>query len=93
MYNVNDIRKDFPILERQVYGKPLVYLDNGATTQKPRKVVDAISEEYYSVNANVHRGVHFLSQQATELHEGGRERIRQFGSAGMAEKSKKRFCK
>ena len=69
MYNVEEIRADFPILARTVYGKPLVYLDNGATTQKPRCVVDAITDEYYSVNANVHRGVHFLSQQATELHE------------------------
>lgn len=78
MYDIEQIRKDFPILERQVYGKPLVYLDNGATTQKPRQVVDAMSEEYYSVNANVHRGVHFLSQQATELHEASRETVRRF---------------
>lgn len=56
MYDVNKIREDFPILSRTVYGKPLVYLDNGATTQKPRCVVDAMVEEYYSVNANVHRG-------------------------------------
>ena len=75
------IREDFPILSRQVYGKPLVYLDNGATTQKPRCVVDAIAEEYYSVNANVHRGVHFLSQQATELHEDSRETVRKFLNA------------
>ena len=75
------IREDFPILTRQVYGKPLVYLDNGATTQKPRCVVDAIAEEYYSVNANVHRGVHFLSQQATELHEDSRETVRKFLNA------------
>ncbi len=72
------IRADFPILSRQVYGKPLVYFDNGATTQKPRCVVDAITDEYYSVNANVHRGVHFLSQQATELHEASRETVRRF---------------
>ena len=78
MYNLSDIRKDFPILGREVYGKPLVYLDNGATTQKPRTVVDAITEEYYSVNANVHRGVHYLSQEATKLHEASRERVRQF---------------
>ena len=64
--NLQKIRADFPILSREVYGKPLVYFDNGATTQKPRQVVDAITDEYYSVNANVHRGVHFLSQQATE---------------------------
>ncbi len=78
MYDIQKIRADFPILSRQVYGKPLVYLDNGATTQKPRCVVDAINEEYYSVNANVHRGVHFLSQKATELHEAARETVRQF---------------
>ena len=81
MYNISDIRNDFPILGRQVYGKPLVYLDNGATTQKPRMVVDAITEEYYSVNANVHRGVHFLSQEATKLHEASRERVRSFINA------------
>lgn len=71
-------RSDFPILAREVYGKPLVYLDNAATTQKPRAVVDAIAAEYYNTNANVHRGVHFLSQQATELHEAARERVRRF---------------
>ena len=71
-------RSDFPILAREVYGKPLVYLDNAATTQKPRAVVDAISEEYYNTNANVHRGVHYLSQQATELHEAAREEVRRF---------------
>ena len=76
--DITKIREDFPILSRTVYGRPLVYLDNGATTQKPRCVVDAIAEEYYSVNANVHRGVHFLSQQATELHEAARETVRRF---------------
>lgn len=81
MYNVEEIRADFPILARTVYGKPLVYVDNGATTQKPRCVVDAITDEYYSVNANVHRGVHFLSQQATELHEASRETVRRFINA------------
>lgn len=81
MYNIQQIRVDFPILARTVYGKPLVYLDNGATTQKPRSVVEAITEEYYSVNANVHRGVHFLSQQATELHEASRETVRRFINA------------
>ncbi len=81
MYNLNEIRADFPILSREVYGKPLVYLDNGATTQKPRCVVEAITDEYYSVNANVHRGVHFLSQQATELHEASRETVRRFINA------------
>lgn len=80
--NLQKIRADFPILSREVYGKPLVYFDNGATTQKPRQVVDAITDEYYSVNANVHRGVHFLSQQATELHEASRETVRKFINAG-----------
>jgi len=79
--DIQKIRNDFPILSREVYGKPLVYFDNGATTQKPRCVVDAIVDEYYSVNANVHRGVHFLSQKATELHEASRERVRQFINA------------
>ena len=65
MLNIEEIRKDFPILSRTVYNRPLVYLDNAATTQKPRAVVEAMTEEYYSVNANVHRGVHYLSQQAT----------------------------
>lgn len=78
MYNVETVRKDFPILEREVYKRPLVYLDNAATTQKPRCVVEAIAEEYYSVNANVHRGVHYLSQQATDLHEAARETVRAF---------------
>lgn len=81
MYNIDSIREDFPILSRTVYGKPLIYLDNAATTQKPRCVVEAITEEYYSVNANVHRGVHFLSQQATELHEASRETVRRFINA------------
>lgn len=81
MFDVNKIRADFPILGREVYGKPLVYLDNGATTQKPRVVVEAMTDEYYSVNANVHRGVHFLSQRATELHEGSRETVRAFINA------------
>ncbi len=81
MIDIQKIRKDFPILERTVYGKPLIYLDNAATTQKPRCVVEALTEEYYSVNANVHRGVHFLSQQATELHEASRETVRRFLNA------------
>ena len=81
MYNVDNIRADFPILSREVYGKPLVYLDNGATTQKPRCVVEAMVDEYYNVNANVHRGVHFLSQQATDLHEASRETVRRFLNA------------
>ena len=79
--DITKIRADFPILSREVYGKPLIYFDNGATTQKPCCVVDAIVDEYYSVNANVHRGVHFLSQQATELHEGSRETVRRFINA------------
>ena len=79
---VGPIRNDFPILDKTIYGKyPLVYLDNAATTQKPRVVVEAMTEEYYNVNANVHRGVHFLSQQATELHEGSRETVRKFLNA------------
>ena len=80
-FSVDEIRKDFPILTREVYGKPLVYLDNAATTQKPRCVIDAISDEYCSVNANVPRGVHFLSQQATQLHEDAREVVRNFINA------------
>lgn len=81
MYNIENVRKDFPILGREVYKRPLVYLDNAATTQKPRCVVEAIANEYYSVNANVHRGVHYLSQQATDLHEAARETVRQFINA------------
>ena len=81
MYDIQQIRADFPILNRTVYGKPLVYLDNGATTQKPRQVVETIMGEYYNTNANVHRGVHFLSQQATELHESSRETVRRFINA------------
>ena len=81
MYDIEKIREDFPILSRTVYNKPLVYLDNGATTQKPRCVVESINDEYYSVNANVHRGVHFLSQQATNLHEASRETVRHFINA------------
>ena len=80
-YDVQKIREDFPILSRSVYNKPLIYLDNGATTQKPRQVVESITDEYYSVNANVHRGVHFLSQQATNLHEASRETVRKFINA------------
>ena len=81
MFDINKIREDFPILGREVYGRPLVYLDNAATTQKPRCVVEAITDEYYNVNANVHRGVHYLSQQATDLHEAAREKVRQFVNA------------
>ena len=81
MYDINTVRQDFPILSREVYKRPLVYLDNAATTQKPRCVVEAITNEYYSVNANVHRGVHYLSQQATDLHEAARETVRKFINA------------
>ena len=85
MYDVQKIRKDFPILQREVYGKPLVYLDNAATTQKPLCVLDAMRDEYLNVNANVHRGVHYLSQQATDLHEAAREKVRQFINAKKIE--------
>ena len=85
MYDVQKIRKDFPILQREVYGKPLVYLDNAATTQKPLSVLDAMRDEYLNVNANVHRGVHYLSQQATDLHEAAREKVRQFINAQKTE--------
>ena len=85
MYDIKKIREDFPILSREVYGRPLVYLDNAATTQKPLCVLDAMREEYLNVNANVHRGVHYLSQQATDLHEAARERVRQFINAKKTE--------
>lgn len=81
MYDLSAIRQDFPILSRTVYNRPLVYLDNAATTQKPLCVLDAMREEYLNVNANVHRGVHYLSQQATDLHEAARETVRQFINA------------
>lgn len=79
------VRRDFPILSRNVYNRPLIYLDNAATTQKPLCVLDAMREEYLNVNANVHRGVHYLSQQATDLHEAARERVRQFINARKTE--------
>ena len=85
MYNIQKLREDFPILQREVYGKPLVYLDNAATTQKPLCVLDAMRDEYLNVNANVHRGVHYLSQQATDLHEAAREKVRQFINAQKTE--------
>ncbi len=81
MYDISKVREDFPILGREVYNKPLVYLDNAATTQKPRVVIEAMTDEYYNVNANVHRGVHYLSQQATDLHEQARETVRRFINA------------
>ena len=82
MLDIQKIRDDFPILSRTVYDKPLVYLDNAATTQKPLCVLDAMRDEYLNVNANVHRGVHYLSQQATDLHEAARETVRRFVNAG-----------
>ena len=85
MFDVQKIREDFPILQREIYGKPLVYLDNAATTQKPLCVLDAMREEYLNVNANVHRGVHYLSQQATDLHEAARETVRSFINAKKIE--------
>ena len=85
MYDIQKLREDFPILQREVYGKPLVYLDNAATTQKPLCVLDAMRDEYLNVNANVHRGVHYLSQQATDLHEAAREKVRQFINAQKTE--------
>ena len=85
MLNIEKIRQDFPILSREVYGKPLIYLDNAATTQKPLCVLDAMRDEYLNVNANVHRGVHYLSQQATDLHEAAREKVRQFINAQKIE--------
>lgn len=81
MFDVQQIRQDFPILASKVYNKPLVYLDNGATTQKPRCVIDKLTECYLQHNANVHRGVHFLSQEATDLHEGARTRVQRFINA------------
>ena len=85
MYDINKVRADFPILSREIYGKPLVYLDNAATTQKPLCVLDAMRDEYLNVNANVHRGVHYLSQQATDLHESAREKVREFINARKIE--------
>lgn len=84
MYDISSIRQDFPILSRKVYDKPLIYLDNAATTQKPLCVLDAMRDEYLNVNANVHRGVHWMSQQATELHEAARETVRRFINARSA---------
>ena len=81
MYDIEKVREDFPILSREVHGKPLVYLDNAATTQKPLCVLDAMRDEYLNENANVHRGVHYLSVQATDLHEQARETVRRFLNA------------
>ena len=85
MYDLQAIRADFPILSRRVYDRPLVYLDNAATTQKPLCVLDAMREEYLNANANVHRGVHYLSQRATDLHEAARETVRSFINARKTE--------
>ncbi len=85
MYDINQVRADFPILSRTVYDKPLVYFDNGATTQKPLQVLDAMRSEYLNANANVHRGVHWMSQQATDLHEAARETVRRFIHARTVE--------
>lgn len=84
MLDVQSIRKDFPILDHKIYDKPLIYFDNGATTQKPRPVVEKIESGYYNVNANIHRGVHFLSQAATEAHEDARKTVQQFLNARSA---------
>ena len=84
-YNVTRIREDFPILATQVYGKPLVYLDNAASAQKPSAVLDRIQQVYTSEYANVHRGLHYLANAATEAYEGGREKVRQFLGAKRAE--------
>ena len=81
MLDVQAIRKDFPILDHKIYDKPLIYFDNGATTQKPRQVVEKIENGYYNVNANIHRGVHFLSQAATEPHEEARKTVQHFLNA------------
>ena len=84
MLDVAKIRSDFPLLAREVYGRPLAYLDNAATTQKPRCVIDAIADAYTTVNANVHRGVHRLSQEATDRHEAARETVRRYLGAASA---------
>jgi cysteine desulfurase/selenocysteine lyase len=81
MIDIQSIREDFPILTHTVYGRPLIYFDNAATTQKPRAVVEKIADGYYNVNANVHRGVHFLSQAATEAHENARQAVQRFLNA------------
>ena len=85
MKDIANIRADFPILNRKVYDKPLVYLDNGATTQKPQCVIDAVNEVYTTYNANIHRGVHFLSDVSSEAYENAREKVRSFINAGKKE--------
>ena len=81
MYNIDTIREDFPILSSTIHNKPLVYLDNAATTQKPLSVLNGMTHAYLNVNANVHRGIHWLSQKATEMHENARETVRAFINA------------
>ena len=83
-YPIERIRADFPILGREVNGKPLVYVDNGASTQKPQQVIDAIASYYSDINSNIHRGVHYLSQVATDAYEQSREKIRQYIGAAHA---------
>jgi cysteine desulfurase / selenocysteine lyase len=85
MKDISEIRADFPILSRKVYGKPLVYFDNGATTQKPQCVLDAVDEVYKSYNGNIHRGVHLLSDQSSEAYENARETVRSFINAEKRE--------
>ncbi|MEN9813147.1 MAG: hypothetical protein RL479_1833, partial [Verrucomicrobiota bacterium] len=86
MPSVHDLRRDFPALHQQVNGRPLAYLDNAATTQKPRAVIDAIVGFYERDNSNVHRGLHALSMRATQAYEGARERVARFlGAADAAE--------
>ena len=85
MFDVNRIRKDFPILEEKIYGKPLVYLDNGATTQRPSRVVDKMTEYYLRYNSNVHRGVHYLSNKCTDANEQARETVREFINAASTD--------
>ncbi|MDR2083723.1 MAG: cysteine desulfurase [Bacteroidales bacterium] len=83
--NIKNIRSKFPILERAIYGKPLIYLDNAATTQKPQSVIDELVNYYKNENSNIHRGVHFLSQHATEKYEGTRYKIKEFINAKLSE--------
>lgn len=85
MLDIGAVRKDFPILNSKIYGRPLVYLDNAATTQKPFSVIQKITEGYFHQNANVHRGVHFLSQEATDAHEAARRRVQQFIGAASSD--------
>ena len=85
MKDISEIRADFPLLSRKVYGKPLIYFDNGATTQKPLCVLDAVREVYTTYNGNVHRGVHAMSDLTSEAYENAREKVRSFINAGKRE--------